>query len=354
MGGTRTDSGYDEPRPVPPGPPARAPRGAAPHAERIVVPKLTIEEGAQRSVFELFDDEVTVGRGASNSIQVVDGHASKFHAVIRRVGGRLKLIDLESKNGTRVNGEFRNQRWLEDGDVVSIGALTMAYDGVDEAGRPLPTSATYAAAPVVSGPALAPAPRPTPAAPGRTARRARDEHAGDDEAPRPRLAPRRSSNNAAVAMMVGLGVVGVIAIMILLLSGSGAGSNAIALRDARAMLQRDGDVERALAHLKAHSDPADRDGYIQVAGQIKEWQSMVDHREVDAKEETAKAVRKKLLVDQIEQHKNGFSDVALGQRVLQFLEDYRETVAAKELANLNDAAYVKLRAKAEQARAAGR
>ena len=95
------------------------------------MPKLLIQEGGQQSVFELFDDEVTIGRGAANVIQVADPRSSKHHAVVRRLHGRPKLIDFESRNGTRVNGEFRNQRWLEHGDVVSIGEMTMTYDASD-------------------------------------------------------------------------------------------------------------------------------------------------------------------------------------------------------------------------------
>src|SRR5207244_9211471 len=111
--------------------------------------KLMIQEGGQQSLFELFDDEVSIGRGAANQVQVADNHSSKHHAVIRRLHGRPKLVDLESKNGTRVNGEFRNQRWLEHGDVITIGALTITYDGSDLVASPEP--ATYATpAPAVS------------------------------------------------------------------------------------------------------------------------------------------------------------------------------------------------------------
>jgi hypothetical protein len=201
------------------------------------VPKILIQEGGQQSVFELFDDEITIGRGAANAIQVADGHASKHHAVVRRLGGRVKLVDLESKNGTRVNGEFKNQRWLAHGDVVAIGAMTMTFDGSDLAA--VPVAAAYAAPAVVSGPALAvmAAPAPAaPAAPRTTTRRVRDDDRGDrgdrgDREERPRGVPRRSNNNAVVAMMVGAGVIGLIVILILMVGG-GAGKNALALRTA--------------------------------------------------------------------------------------------------------------------------
>src|SRR5688572_32103727 len=80
--------------------------------------KLYISEGGKEAVYELFDDspEVTVGRGASNAVQIADGHASKVHLVLRRVRGRWKLVDLESKNGTRVNGAYKNAHWLSQND----------------------------------------------------------------------------------------------------------------------------------------------------------------------------------------------------------------------------------------------
>lgn len=322
------------------------------------MPKLMIQEGGQQSVFELFDDETTVGRGAANAIQVADGHASKHHAVIRRLHGRVKLVDLESKNGTRVNGDFRNQRWLEHGDVVSIGAMTMTYDGSDVAAAPVPVAAAYTAVPVVSGPALTPAPAAPPPFPARTTRHAPSRDEGrrrdrdDDREERPRGVPRRSSNNAAVAMMVGVGVVGVIAILILLISSGGAGKNALALRTAKQIYARDGVPDQALPYLQANSDPSDVDGYVSVAAQIREWQSMMANKGADAKVEEAKLVMKKLIRDRIEQHMNSLTDEALGRRALQFLEDFKGTPTAMELENSPYGDYPKLRALMEKAKAA--
>lgn len=320
------------------------------------MPKILIQEGGQQSVFELFDDEITVGRGAANAIQVADGHASKHHAVIRRLGGRVKLVDLESKNGTRVNGEFKNQRWLAHGDVVAIGAMTMTFDGSDVAAAPVPVAAAYAAPAVVSGPALAvmaaPA-APAPAAPRTQSRRARDDDRGDrgDREERPRGVPRRSNNNAVVAMMVGAGVIGLIVILILMVGG-GAGKNAIALRTAKQLYARGDGAGPAAAYLRANSDPSDVDGYVSVAAQLKEWDSMVTHEGPDALVEEAKLVMKKLISDRIEQHMNGLSDEALGRRALEFVEKYKDTPTAMELLNSPYGDNPKLRALMEKAKAA--
>ncbi|MFO0932900.1 MAG: FHA domain-containing protein [Planctomycetota bacterium] len=323
------------------------------------MPKILIQEGGQQSVFELFDDEITIGRGAANAIQVADGHASKHHAVIRRLGGRVKLVDLESKNGTRVNGEFKNQRWLAHGDVVAIGAMTMTFDGSDVAAAPVPVAAAYAAPAVVSGPALsvmaAPAaPPPMPAAPRAaprpsSSRRARDD--GDEREERPRGVPRRSNNNAVVAMMVGAGVIGLIVILILLIGG-GAGKNALALRSAKQLYQRDQDPAAAAAYLRSQADPSDVDGYVSVAEKLKEWDSMAANAGNDALVDEAKAVMKKLIRDRVEQHMNGLSDEALGRRALEFAEKYKDTPTAMELLNSPYGDNPKLRALMEKAKAA--
>ena len=320
------------------------------------MPKILIQEGGQQSVFELFDDEITIGRGAANAIQVADGHASKHHAVVRRLGGRVKLVDLESKNGTRVNGEFKNQRWLAHGDVVAIGAMTMTFDGSDLAA--VPVAAAYAAPAVVSGPALAvmAAPAPAaPAAPRTTTRRVRDDDRGDrgdrgDREERPRGVPRRSNNNAVVAMMVGAGVIGLIVILILMVGG-GAGKNALALRTAKQLYTRDGPGPAA-AYLRANSDPSDVDGYVSVAEKLKEWDSMVANEGNDALVDEAKAVMSKLMRDRIEQHANGLSDEALGRRALEFAEKYKATPTAMELLNSPYGDNPKLRALMEKAKAA--
>src|SRR5688572_31084700 len=112
--------------------------------------KLYINEGGKEAVYELFDDspEVTVGRGASNGVQIADGHASKVHFVLRRIRGRWKVVDLESKNGTRVNGAFVNTRWLGDGDTLSVGNVVLRFDAEGEpAGAPPRAAVPLAAAP---------------------------------------------------------------------------------------------------------------------------------------------------------------------------------------------------------------
>ena len=326
------------------------------------MPKLIIQEGEQQSVFELFDDEVTIGRGAASAIQVADNHASKLHAVVRRVHGRPKLVDLESKNGTRVNGEFRNQRWLEHGDVVAIGAMTLSFDGSDLAASPaVPT----AAAPVVRvspalavaaapAPAAPPAPRPAPVRAAGGARTRRRDEADDGEERGPRAPARRSQNNAAVLMLVGVGVLGLIALLFLLLSHSGASRNAEALAVSRDMWNRENRKEEALDFLKRNSDPTNEDGYVSVRKQIAEWEGILSHAGEDAKMKAADKAMEQIHRDFIEQWKNGLSDEQLGQRLLQFAEEFAGTPKAMELLNAQWEPFTKFRVLMEKAKAAGK
>jgi Nif-specific regulatory protein len=71
--------------------------------------------------FALAEQEVSIGRGQSNQLWVNDALASRRHALIQREGDSFKLVDLESSNGTRVNGVPIKSRALEHGDLIEIG-----------------------------------------------------------------------------------------------------------------------------------------------------------------------------------------------------------------------------------------
>jgi hypothetical protein len=313
------------------------------------VPKLLIDEGGQQSVFDLFENEVTIGRGASNGVQVADAHASKHHAAIRLIGGRLKLVDLESKNGTRVNGEFRNQRWLSHGDAISIGAATLTFDASDAApaakGRPAPKAAAAVAASVAvpapaprAAPARAPAPhapRPIGARAGSRGggRRGRDEEGGDEEE-RPTRGGR-GSNSTAVAVGVGAGLVVLVLLLILILKNiGGLGANAAALVEAKE-LHKHGKTAEALRYLETHADPSDEDGYRSVKIDMDMYRKILAQASVTANSDEANKVYKQLVRDKIEMHKNGKTTEMMASELRAFAEKYMGTPAVHELLNSN-------------------
>jgi signal transduction histidine kinase len=75
---------------------------------------------------------VTIGRGASNTIQLHDTEVSREHAEIRRRGNTLSIADLNSSNGTYVNGRQVKEQELASGDQLQLGRTLLLYTGVTE------------------------------------------------------------------------------------------------------------------------------------------------------------------------------------------------------------------------------
>ncbi len=69
----------------------------------------------------------TLGRGLGNDIILEDTRVSRHHAQLRYKARRFWLTDLNSTNGTFVNGARVNETALRDGDVVSLGGLELTF-----------------------------------------------------------------------------------------------------------------------------------------------------------------------------------------------------------------------------------
>jgi general secretion pathway protein E len=67
------------------------------------------------------DKPITIGRHGSNMVVLSDGMASRYHCVIENSSEGLRIRDLDSSNGTRVNGQVIKTWRLGDGDVITIG-----------------------------------------------------------------------------------------------------------------------------------------------------------------------------------------------------------------------------------------
>jgi two-component system cell cycle response regulator len=106
---------------------------AAP-AERTRHPVLLVVRGhAVGQSFRLEKDQMTIGRALECDIPVEDDGISRFHARVRRVDGEFVLVDLESTNGTYMDGEEIAARRLEPGDKVSLGVETvLRFEHQDE------------------------------------------------------------------------------------------------------------------------------------------------------------------------------------------------------------------------------
>lgn len=69
------------------------------------------------------------GRSNTCDIQINDAHMSRRHAEINLKGGVLRLVDLQSSNGTCVNGKTIGEQVLKPGDKISFDHLTFLVTG---------------------------------------------------------------------------------------------------------------------------------------------------------------------------------------------------------------------------------
>lgn len=89
---------------------------------------LRVLDGADRgTVYEELEPPITIGREEGNSVQLNDERISRFHLKIQEDQDKLVLTDLESTNGTRVNGEDTQLRILRFGDVISVGRSVLLF-----------------------------------------------------------------------------------------------------------------------------------------------------------------------------------------------------------------------------------
>jgi MoxR-like ATPase len=113
---------------------------------------------------ELPAGEFLIGRKDECDLQIPNPVVSSRHAVITPQGGQWMLTDLDSANGTLVNGQrIQGAVQLKHGDTIEIGGIRMGAILLERPGT-APAPAVPPPPPAVAKPA-APAPAPAPATP---------------------------------------------------------------------------------------------------------------------------------------------------------------------------------------------
>ncbi len=94
---------------------------AAPAATGSAVLELKGQHYALRPI-------TVIGRGAEADVQVHDSGVSRRHCEVR-LGpeGAAELVDLQSTNGTTVNGASTSSATLADGDQIGVGTTVLVY-----------------------------------------------------------------------------------------------------------------------------------------------------------------------------------------------------------------------------------
>jgi len=78
---------------------------------------------------------VRIGRAPDNDLHLDDSRVSRYHAVIERVGMRYRIRDLQSDNGTFVNGKrVGKEQFIAEGDVLQIAGIKFQFveDGLEQ------------------------------------------------------------------------------------------------------------------------------------------------------------------------------------------------------------------------------
>ena len=101
-------------------------------------PRLLVISGPSKDqTIPLPDGEATVGRDPANLVAVVDPSVSRKHCLLQRgEDGRYQIRDLDSRNGTIVNGITVKEQWLRHGDEIATGDSIFLFL-VEEDDRPI-------------------------------------------------------------------------------------------------------------------------------------------------------------------------------------------------------------------------
>jgi pSer/pThr/pTyr-binding forkhead associated (FHA) protein len=131
------------------------------------MPKMIVSiDGVVIKEVQLTKDRTTLGRRPYNDIVIDNLAVSGEHAVLQMTGNEVYLEDLNSTNGTYVNGKAVKKQLLQNSDTVEIGKYKIKY--INEVAGPTfeKTMILKAGAVVPPMPAAAVSAAPAPASPG--------------------------------------------------------------------------------------------------------------------------------------------------------------------------------------------
>ena len=91
--------------------------------------RLVIKSGGfPGTSYEVSDAETLIGRNPTTDVTLIDEGISREHAVISFDDGTYTVEDLQSTNGTKVNGHRVRSSELKPGDEVQIGGTVFVFE----------------------------------------------------------------------------------------------------------------------------------------------------------------------------------------------------------------------------------
>src|ERR1043166_8344652 len=107
--------------------------------------KLTIEDDeGKQTALPLAHEEYALGRGEANAIRLTDRNISRSHAILKKNGQGWFLKDLQSYNGTYINGvRVVGEQVVHSGDLVQIGDYRLELQDESAAQANAPAAPTH-------------------------------------------------------------------------------------------------------------------------------------------------------------------------------------------------------------------
>jgi len=120
--------------------------------DKVEKPVLLIHEGEKAGQrWTLQSDLTVVGRGNECDLLLPERQISRQHIRIRRSGGQYIIEDIDSKNGTWVNGQpLKGEQLLQDGDEINLAMAVKLVYMETEATAPIARADNNAASGVVA------------------------------------------------------------------------------------------------------------------------------------------------------------------------------------------------------------
>jgi hypothetical protein len=106
--------------------PAQQPAEAA--APELGVAREVVTLTIDGAKHELAKRSVVIGRSKDCDTQLPDPNVSRRHAEVRQEGSTYWFVDLDSTNGSEVNGKRTARAKLEDGDTITVGSTEIVFE----------------------------------------------------------------------------------------------------------------------------------------------------------------------------------------------------------------------------------
>jgi two-component system, NtrC family, response regulator HydG len=100
-----------------------------------------IDRGARCVLDGTLPAPVLIGQSPTCALRLTDPHVSRRHAALEVDGARMRITDLQSTNGTAVDGVTILGAYLRGGEVVRVGETALRVDRLAEQAPPVPSSA---------------------------------------------------------------------------------------------------------------------------------------------------------------------------------------------------------------------